>query len=468
MLYLHEFSLHKRGLRSSCKYVVIIPGVVELNQTFVVKMMVKSFLKKHSVLILFSRFAMLYEYGVNKLRNVTEVVLNTDLVFERRNTFNGRLVKLLYMDDPPRSRAIDGRVMGLDGLFLDGYVKYMNTDYVVVKHFEKRNYTYEMRYLNSNINLFMFNVIDYVYPFNQMAIMFYMFGFTHQCLLVPKQPNKTMIDQFLQILQPNLIILLLMVFIVFGLIFFLVLRLRPKLRLGIFDVYFILFQITITNSVDRKLRTLFEKMSLLAYIVLCFLVVSGVQSFMKQFLMSPSATEIDTLDQLNRSNLRIIVNNINYQLLKQSYDDAFMEKVDRVEYLITESINRSYAYIWNSEDVDRFYNSKANFVNGVPQMHRMKECSAKYYRGYVGPLDGFYEQSMHFYLQAIEESGIRLFWEQQRHVKGDVRHHSDEEALVTLGHLKRVFNMLFVGWGAASMAFLAEVVVGRIKKFMSK
>jgi hypothetical protein len=121
--------------------------------------------------------------------------------------------------------------------------------------------------------------------------------------------------------------------------------------------------------------------------------------------------------------------------------------------------------MFGKEDVDRFYYSSENLVNGVKQMHRMKQCLAKNYRGHLGPMNGFYEETMHFYLQAIEEGGIRQHWEQQQRDKDDVKRRLvDGEVTITFEHMKRVLNLLFVGYTAAAVSFGVELIVGRVRR----
>jgi hypothetical protein len=454
----------------TCKIILIIPDVVELNQTFALEKMENSFLRKHSIVFLYSEYGMLYESGAKHLKNVTDKLMNHGTIFETRKKLDGKVLSLVQMDDPPRSMVIGGRVTGLDGLFLDGYVKFMNTSYVVKEHLRRRFRLTEFKNLLNMNDVLIFNMIDFVSWIEDYASMFYMFKFTHKCVLVPKQPPVNLIEQFLGIMQPSLVIFLLVMFIVFGIAIYLVLTLRPALKLNICEIYFTLFQIAITNSVSvSKMRTLFERFALFACIVVCFLIVSGVQSLLKQFLVVPMSNEIDTLEQLNDSNLKILTTPYSKSLFVENFDATFANKVVDAGYPTIDMINRSYAFLLNEYDVDHFYYSSANFPDGVQQMHKMKQCLEKNYRGYVGPKDSNYMESMHFYLQAIEESGIRQHWEQQRANEDDFkRRNVGEKVTITFDHIKKVFNLLLIGYSAAAVAFSVEVIVGRVKQWRSQ
>jgi hypothetical protein len=83
-------------------------------------------------------------------------------------------------------------------------------------------------------------------------------------------------------------------------------------------------------------------------------------------------------------------------------------------------------------------------------------------------MDGTHEESMHFYLQAIEESEIRQHWELQRNDEDDYKRRlAGTEVTITFAHMKRVFKLLLIGYGAATLAFLVELIMGCVKKWKS-
>jgi hypothetical protein len=443
------------GTKAGFKIILIVSHFkvesVPANMTQIIR---KSFIKYHDTVVLFKLGSklqvFLYQYNEASTFNVTGEK-NAENIFKRRRNH----LQISQKDDPPRSQVIGGKVTGMDGLYLENYVSYMRVNYTIVSP------EYELQHFNSDLS---FNVKDFHYINMDSSALFYINQFWRQCILVPKAEAESIIDALITIMAPNAILVMLLANLLFGIFFYLVLQLRPQLRIKATDAFFVLLRTAITNSVNRRMRTPFERISLTAHIVFSFLVLNATLCFMKQFLVSPRHNDINTIDHLNRTDLKIIGSDVEKYLASKWFDQAFADKIIPVHNGFRQPINRSFAHILPNDFVDQYVHSNANYVRGVQQMHKMKQHISEYYRGYSGKIDDYYMETMHFYLSAIEESGIRQHWKWV--VRGNSRDPVEkkcDKVAITMQQMRKLFLALVIGYGLAFLVFLGELAVGHCR-----
>ena len=198
----------------------------------------------------------------------------------------------------------------------------------------------------------------------------------------------------------------------------------------------------IFRGIPVKIRpTLAQGFFLFWCMAFSVIILTLVQASFFNFFTHPLFyQEIDTLEELDQSNLPIATNF--YQFDSDGSELMANLKKKRVRYLSNfmsvVAYNRNLALLERKRDVDSIIKTQYLSADGTPLLHVVNECFTSYFISYIVPRGSALLNIFDVILLRLVESGLTSKWYQ------DVEYSITTEELMNLNHRKklwRAFNL---------------------------
>jgi hypothetical protein len=435
-----------------------------------------SLIDKVSVTLLYTTSATSRIYGLTynpldqSVHNITGLV-DPNVIFSRKNIHNLKGKELaIYQMDSTWSKVKNGEIIGLDGMYMKEYLKFINASYHLIykpgvfNSFGSTSMYFEVLHKIKAYADLSFTKFDFDIYADKYVTPIYPNEFMKYCILVPKAKKLSAYEKGSQMLlqRPAQVFVGVIIFCV-GLIWYFVIKIRPPLRLRLIDIYFAIAEIVLINSTNSRMRCFFERTLLMGMIFFFFEIVSGISGIITSYMTVPLyGKDINTIAELNQTNLTVMYREIGSQQIREIYfknNDGL-----KFEFWPNSTISHDRAYILPEVEGKQYINSAQNYVNGTMKMHLMQECLSMGFQVYVDSKDKIFEESLTFFLTTIRESGIEEHWKNLYS-----RHRADDDPVVqseiiTFEIFSQTLHILYLGWSWAVIVFVLEIVNNRIRQ----
>lgn len=354
----------------------------------------------------------LYQINLLKLtiEDLSENTNYPNILKSWKNNLYGHPLKILYYNNPPMSYLKDDKIIGNDGYLLDILCSKLNATCLITNE-DSKNF-YKIKQTNYDIQFNLKSLYRPKYESDDTK-MLYPNKLDNICVLIAEDINPYTFDFF----GSKLIKFIYFVGVGFAcVIWYLFLKLRRR-SITLIDMILIFIRFILLQPIFRKLHFCIEK-----YIIIVVWLTAMViyECFLKHFtsqIMVPSyVCNIDTIAQLNSSNIDIYLSPTTFHLLNSTYsnDQYFLNKFTPSNY--SPGI-RYYSGMKSKIEGFVIYKSVAKLFmkthvaqRSVMQFHLMKECLVYTPSAYSVEKNMAFTGQINTYMMLIREAGLQHFW----------------------------------------------------------
>lgn len=324
----------------------------------------------------------------------------------------------------------------------------------------------------THINL-KFNLDEISLISNPIMSFSYPIMFHNLCVLVPKGQVLSSLWAMLNAVQYNLLICIVIIIILSGILWYYIVKGSDNQK-PILKIYFLLYGILITNSVNSRLSSVTERIFGLSFIIGSFYLVFGYNCKLTSLLVVPQyEKDIDAFKDLVAKNKTIIhppqiqgsyipfditINNYT----NQQYEYETNSSQDQYGVFLSFTNDKRWVQMVDCAAAKAFHSSHANFKNGIMQYHIMKEqCSFQLksmYASFRSPLI----KKIDIINSRIIESGIWNHWENENKSFDPSVSRIDTSGFLQSGTILEFWLVLLFGYVLSTFVFFGEIIINRV------
>ena len=298
----------------------------------------------------------------------------------------------------------------------------------------------------------------------------------HYCILASKAELLSSLWSMTHAFEINLMICVPIFFALCGLYWYYIVKGTPQ-RKSIYDIYFLLFEMLITNCTHIRLQSRAERIFCISFIILSFILVFSYTCKLTALLVAPKYDrDINTWQDIVTKNYSVTfsesvgkdVTRVLWNRGTDSSRNSFFKPLEqlirfhpnRFGVFLNSSLDRQLTQVVDCYIADIFIKSTENFVDGVAQYHKMDDKVDIIYNVFFSSVRSpaiFYVDKLNARLM---ENGLWQHWENEEHSKASLRADLGESRTDSLQTqtLLEFWKVLFVGYMFCLLAFIVEIV----------
>jgi hypothetical protein len=422
-----------------------------------------------------------------RLENKTTVPTFQDVFYDKYSNLHGNALRITQFDDPPRSFVLNKTyISGTDGKALALLCKKLNASYRVIGPKGPK----ELAYLNTiqdlyngtadmNFNMRLFLSSNYL---NSSVIPVYPHDIDSFVILVPKSGLYPPFQNLLHPIKLASRFVLTAVYLIVTIIWFLFLRYYRRVRPRIVDVLLDTLRLQLSTPLPRDIVNIHERLLISGFMVYGFIIISGYQTILISFLMSPRyQPDLQSLGELNRTAMDLYapksINTLRGRILDMPLHNRVFETSTTVWTLKNFRLaGTEFGYITTDREARFFLTTNANIQHSRPLMHMIDEgilfSPSSYHLEQHSPYEiiisnwicrfreaGLYRQ---FNLQSFHESKRGKKLKTEEPMMPVTKEMINEKASVKFFEVLPAFLLLGFGCLIAGVVFIVEVIYFRV------
>lgn len=407
-------------------------------------------------------------------------VKSLDQLFYDKGINQQDLMISSHFELPFSSVSEDGQVSGMILKYVTGLCESINASCEL----QKKNTKDTDIILN-----FYLNQIYYTTNGPKNFMFSYPVGFRHLCVLVPKGEIINGLLNLFPVIYLGFKIGVPILFVMCALYWYFIIKGTPFEK-NLFDIYFFLFEMLITNSLYKSPKLSTERVFCLSFIFVSLTFICGYTSNLISLLVAPKCEkDINSMAELQHMKLTVIYPFehgfllFNDHMLRNATDYFSRYFISSYIYNLTfptqkrrgifleHTHNRSLSQMVDCQVAENFIKSKANYISGSPRYHIMGEQLILGHKSFLTRNRSPFMKYVNLMNAKLIESGIWNFWvfEQQNESSLEsekkIIENKDIFQSETIIQLSKFF---LVCYGTAFIAFFCEVIHFKISKYLKK
>jgi hypothetical protein len=468
---------------SSANYIIINnkPSVVDENYVY----KIISFSKTIKLIILYE------DVSSGKIRMISpdiflekkmiDLTTSDDLskVFVKKYTnLHGYQFKVGFVEEPHRSIVEDGKIVGYDGNYLNTVMGALNASYNITARFRTGENDRLIDFFASTRIDLNFNVQhEFLLSNYSHAYNLYPHEIMEICVLVPKSVEVSMVRLLLQPFSNGVWLTMFIILLLLGWIWHRLNKKYSKKKLTRTEIGFQLITIQILQSFDLRSIVVplrFKKVFVIGFTMYAFLLSQAYQSIFISNILNPfSYPDIDTVQQLNQSGLRIIAPSKYVRDISSEFQNELTHLIKNdtsFENALNHDFEPYTAYIVSKTEAYSVINSDKNYKTGRPAMHLMKEVLYYAPQNYLLDYRVPFHEEINDQISRIRESGLYQYWQTLTFGREEIKYKRKlaqlEVVTIDFEKFQKSLYVLVIGYGLATIVFVFEYNWARIQRFL--
>ena len=368
--------------------------------------------------------------------------------------------------NPPFTYEKNGVIQGVIKKYTPVLCQSMNTTCRITDRDKDFNYFLTLSYFGDQLIVPKF-AFEFSYPYN----------FHHYCILAPKAEQLSSLWSMAHALERSLMICIPVFFALCGFYWYYIVKGTPD-RKSFYDIYFLLFEMLITNGTHIRLQSKTERLFCISFIILSFYLVFGYTCKLTALLVAPQYDrDINTWHDIVAKDFFVIysssVGHVVMPILMQKErkymkenifkNNVFLDRFppNRFGVFLNSSLDTRLTQVVDCNIAEIFIKSKENFVDGVAQYHKMAEKIDLIFKLFFSTVRCPAMIHVNKLNARLMESGIWKQWEDEEHSAivlkaGQVTGESTDSLQTQT--LLEFWKVLIVGYLICLLVFIGEIL----------
>jgi hypothetical protein len=374
----------------------------------------------------------------------------SDLFYDKTRDLHGYELSVLLVADMPRVFIDNDIYSGIDGRHLTILLSKINATYRVEITLDA---------------VYRFDIVFNMLPFDWITRSHtYMYEIEELCFIVKRGPRQILASEMADIFRSKTWWAILAIFCICGCLWHLYHLNDP--HTGSDTLYF-MFQVQVQQSVNRRVRSIFERIFICTFTLYSCLLIVFVKSRIYALLIAPSIEEpYTTIAEVLNTNEEIYTPKWAYESLEHMYGREILRpfRTFEREFLFNYSTTAK-AFLLPKWEAQQIVGHTKNFYNSKDLMwYMVKECLATQPRSYSLEPGSPFVAIFNKYMLWMQETGLVRGMAQIDHwsVVGSPLNFDKTSVDISLWQFRHAFFMLAAGLGVATVVFMLEILCARL------